>query len=45
MEVFLKFADFCTVSIHGLLGAVPILVDLVDDHRGVTIDEQMLDAE
>ena len=32
LEVFLKFADFCTVSIHGLLGAVLILVDLVDDH-------------
>ena len=39
MEVFLKFVDFCLVSIHGFLGAVPILVYLVDDHRGVTIDE------
>ena len=32
LEVFLKFADFYAVSVHGLLGAVPILVDLVDDH-------------
>ena len=45
MEVFLKFADFYAVSVHGLLGAVPILVDLVDDHRGVTIDEKTLDAK
>jgi len=45
MEVFLKFADFCIVSVYGFLGTVPILVDLVDDLRGVTIDEQTLDAE
>ena len=45
LEVFLKFVDFCAISVHGLLGVVPILVDLVDDHRGVAIDEQILDAE
>ena len=45
MEVFLKFADFCVVSVYGLLGVVPILVDLVDDHRGFAIDEQTLDAK
>ena len=44
MEVFLKFVDFCTVSVHGFLGTVPILVDLVDDHRGVAIDEKTLDT-
>ena len=45
MEVFLKFTDFYVVSVHGLFGTVPILVDLVDDHRGVAIDEQTLDAK
>ena len=45
LEVFLKFADFYAVSVCGLVGAVPILIDLVDDHRGVAIDEQMLDAK
>ena len=39
LEVFLKFTEFYAVSIHGFLGVVLILVNLVDDHRGVTIDE------
>ena len=45
LEVFLKFTDFYAVSIHVFLGAVPILVNLVDDHLGVAIDEQTLDAK
>jgi hypothetical protein len=32
LEVSLKFTDFYAVSIHGLLGAVPILVHLIDNH-------------
>ena len=45
MEVFLKFADFYIVSIHGLFSVVPILVDLVDDHQAVSIDEQTVDTK
>ena len=38
VELVLEFADFQTVGVHVLLVAIPRLVDLVDDHCGVTID-------
>jgi hypothetical protein len=33
-----ELANFQTVGVHGLLVAVPRLVDLVDDHFGVVVD-------
>jgi hypothetical protein len=39
VELVLEFADFQAIGIHVLLVAIPRLVDLVDDHRGVTVDQ------
>jgi hypothetical protein len=30
--VIFQLDYFCTISIHGFLGTIPILVDLVDYH-------------
>ena len=45
LKVLLKLADFSAVGIHGLLCAVPILVELIDHHEGVTVDEHAFDSE
>ena len=37
--------DLPAVGIHLLLGALPVFVDLLYDDFGVTICQQMLDAE
>ena len=37
VEVGLELVDLFAVGVHLLLGAVPILVDLLDDDFGVTI--------
>jgi hypothetical protein len=39
VELVLELADFLAVGVHVLLVAVPGLVDLVDDHCGVAVDE------
>jgi hypothetical protein len=39
IELVLKLADFQVVGVHVLLVAIPRLVDLVDDHCGVTVDQ------
>jgi len=39
MEVALEFSDFRTVCVHHFLGAIPIFVDLIDNHRGVYVDD------
>ena len=38
IEVALEFSDFRTVCVHHFLGAIPIFVDLIDNHRGVSVD-------
>ena len=40
-----ELPDFPAVSVHFLLGALPVLVDLLYNEFGVTISQQMLDAE
>jgi hypothetical protein len=35
LEVAFEFANLCTVSIHRVLDAVPLLVDLLDDNLGI----------
>jgi len=37
VELGLELADLFAVGIHLLLGAVPVLVDLLDDDFGVAI--------
>ena len=39
LKVLLKFADFSIVGIYGFLGAGPIFIHLINDHRRITIDE------
>ena len=39
IEVGLELADLLAVGVHILLGAVPILVDLLEDDFGVAIRE------
>jgi hypothetical protein len=39
IELVLDLADFQTVGIHVLLFVLPRLVDLVDDHCGVIVDQ------
>jgi hypothetical protein len=36
LEVAFEFANFHAVSIHRVLDAVPLLVDLFDDDLGIT---------
>jgi hypothetical protein len=36
LEVAFEFANFSAVSIHRVLDAVPLLVDLFDDDLGIT---------
>jgi hypothetical protein len=38
VEFSFKLPDFGAISVHLLAGTGPILVDLVDDQSGVTID-------
>ena len=45
MNMLLELVDFCAVSIQGFLGTIPILVDLVDNYLGITIDEKAFDVE
>jgi hypothetical protein len=45
VKLVLELADFWAVGVHVLLVAVPGLVDLVDDHCGVAVDESPLDAQ
>jgi hypothetical protein len=39
IEFVLEFVDFQAVGVHVLLVAIPRLVDLVDDHSGVAVDQ------
>jgi hypothetical protein len=39
VELVLELADFQTVGVHVLLVVVPRLVDLIDDHYGVAVDQ------
>ena len=45
IELPFKFSDLCTVSIHLLAGAGPVLVELVDDQGGIAAYHEALDAE
>ena len=45
IELSFELPDLPTVGIHLLLGALPVFVDLLYDDFGVTIRQQMLDAE
>jgi hypothetical protein len=40
-----KFLDLRAISVHLLIGARPIFVDLVNDQGRVTIYHETLDAE
>jgi hypothetical protein len=39
VELVLELADFQAIGVHVLLVAIPRLVDLVDDHCGVAVDQ------
>jgi hypothetical protein len=39
MELVLELADFQAVGVHVLLVAIPRLVDSVDDHCEVAVDQ------
>jgi hypothetical protein len=39
IELVLELADFQTIGIHVLFVAIPRLVDLVDDHCEVVVDQ------
>ena len=41
----LKLAYLLAVGIHLLLGALPVLVDLLDDDFGVAVGKEPLDVE
>ena len=45
VEVRLEFSYLLVVGVHLLLGALPVLVDLLYDDLGVAVDEEPLDAE
>ena len=45
IELGFELPDLPAVGIHLLLGALPVFVDLLYDDFGVTISQQMLDAE
>ena len=45
IELGFELPNFPAVGIHLLLGALPVLVDLLYDDFGVTISQQTLDAE
>ena len=45
VEVGLELVDLFVVGVHLLLGAVPILVDLLDDDFGDAVGEEPLDAK
>jgi hypothetical protein len=36
VEVAFELTDFCAVSIHRVLDAIPLLVDLLDDDLRIT---------
>lgn len=44
MKMFLEFADFQVVSIHGLFGVVLVFIDSIDYYRKVTIDQECLNS-
>jgi hypothetical protein len=39
VELILELADFQAVGVHVLLVVIPRLVDLVDDHYRVAVDQ------
>jgi hypothetical protein len=39
IELVLELADLQAVDVHVLLVVIPRLVDLVDDHCGVAVDQ------
>ena len=45
VEFSFKLPDFSAVSIHLLTGTGPILVELVDNQRGVPVHHEAFDAE
>ena len=44
-ELGFELPDLPAIGIHLLLGALPVYFDLLFDNFGVTISQQMLDAE
>ena len=45
VEVRLEFSYLLVVGVHLLLGALPVLVDLLNDDFGVAVSEEPLDAK
>jgi hypothetical protein len=45
LKVFLYFAYFGIVSTQVILGAISILVDLIDNYCQITVDEESLDSK
>ena len=45
IEFAFELPDLHAIGVHLLLGALPVFVDLLYDDFGVTIRQQMLDAE
>ena len=45
VEVGLELTYLLAVGIHLLLGALPVLVDLLDDDFGVAVGKEPLDAK
>ena len=45
IELSFELSDLPAVGIHLLLGALPVLVDLLYDDFGVTISQQAFNAE
>ena len=45
IEFVLKLVYFQTVRIHVFSVAIPRVVDLIDDHQGVTVDQESFDAK
>ena len=45
VELAFKFPDLRVVCVHLLTGAGPVLVELVDDQRRVSIYQEAFDAE
>ena len=45
VELPFKLPDFDAICIHLFTGAGPVFVELVDDHRGVPVYHEAIDAE
>jgi hypothetical protein len=45
LEVAFEFANLSAVSVHRVLDAVPLFVDLLDDDLGIAKSQYSLDAK